>query len=475
MLFNSYIFIFLFLPITLCLFYYAIGKSNQFAKIALVSCSLVFYTWWNPGNLPILLSSIVVNYFLGEALKRGASQRLLVIGISLNLIYLGIFKYTNFILQNVSLLQGALFEPLNIVLPLAISFFTFQQIAYLVDCKRGLVGKNSVYDYLLFVTFFPQLIAGPIVHHREMMPQFSQLKRNGFAERLGLGTFIFAIGLFKKCFIADNFAIWANAGFSYNDSLSFFEAWFTSLSYTFQLYFDFSGYVDMATGCALMFGIRLPVNFNSPYKSSNIQDFWRRWHITLGRFLRDYLYIPLGGSRATAYKTYINLTITFGLAGLWHGASWMFVIWGLLHAFALIIHRIWQYTGVSLPKVIAWLITFNFVNLTWIFFRAEDLDQAYRIIRGMLGLEGIVWPLFLNRLFAGTSLNTGDWLAALTGNILTVIAVFLALTICLTAKNSNQFAVDWRPSRGWAAASAVLLVIGIASLAVESPFLYFNF
>ncbi|MGB6019807.1 MAG: MBOAT family O-acyltransferase, partial [Sulfurimonadaceae bacterium] len=270
----------------------------------------------------------------------------------------------------------------------AISFFTFQQIAYLVDSYRGETAEYDFLNYALFVTFFPQLIAGPIVHHAEMMPQFASkwnLVKN--YKNIATGLFIFSIGLFKKVVIADTFAKWATAGFDHAETLNLLEAWATSLSYTFQLYFDFSGYTDMAIGAALLFNIKLPINFNSPYKALDIQDFWRRWHITLSRFLRDYIYIPLGGNRKGSFRTYNNLLATFILGGIWHGAGWTFVFWGLLHGMALVVHRFWKSIGFTMPNILAWFITFNFINIAWVFFRAREWDDAIKVLTGMVSGE----------------------------------------------------------------------------------------
>lgn len=403
MLFNSYEFIFIFLPITLAV-YFCLNKYRftVLAKIWLVAASLFFYGWWNVDYIPLLVGSMVINFFLGKKLGKpikhedGISETpmdskifrkfLLSIGIMFNLLLLGYFKYADFIALNINSLIAGHLPIQNIVLPLAISFVTFQQIAYLVDRYRNEVKGDNFINYALFITFFPQIIAGPIVHHKEMMPQFNS--RFNFLikiKNIYLGAFIFIVGLFKKVVIADTLAGWATPGFDVAEKLDFYNAWATSLSYTFQIYFDFSGYTDMAIGAALLFNIRLPQNFNSPYKATNIQDFWRRWHMTLSRFLREYLYIPLGGNRKGELQTYANLLITFVIGGLWHGASWMFIIWGGLHGIALIIHRIWTKLNFRLPVILAWFITFNFINLTWIFFRAKDIEAAQKVLHGMLG------------------------------------------------------------------------------------------
>lgn len=359
MLFNSPEYIFFFLPITLILYFLLLKySSGNTAKTWLVFASLFFYAWWKLEYLLLISTSIIVNYYLGRYILRAKNKKnaklLLIAGIVLNVGLLAYFKYTNFFLDNLTWLLNDKFSALDIVLPLAISFFTFQQIAYLSDCYGDHDKDYNLLDYSLFVTFFPQLIAGPIVHHREMMPQFSELGNSRFhSSNFARGLFIFGLGLFKKMAIADTFAVWANAGYDSNAPLAFFDAWQVSLSYTFQLYYDFSGYTDMAIGAALMFNIRLPINFNSPYKALNIQDFWRRWHITLSRWLKDYVYIPLGGSRCTKTRTSINLFFTFLIGGIWHGAGWTFIIWGALHGVAIVIFRMWNQTGVKLHAALS--------------------------------------------------------------------------------------------------------------------------
>jgi D-alanyl-lipoteichoic acid acyltransferase DltB (MBOAT superfamily) len=340
---------------------------------------------------------MVFNYVIGTSLtkdeehKKVSKKQLLTIGIIGNVGLLGYFKYADFIISNVNFVVGSDIPLLRLALPLAISFFTFQQIAYLVDSYRGETKEYDFLNYGVFVTFFPQLIAGPIVHHKEMMPQFANVRNKVINyKNIALGLFIFSLGLFKKVVIADTFAVWATNGFDKAEVLTFFEAWATSLSYTFQLYFDFSGYTDMAIGAALLFNIKLPINFNSPYKATNIQDFWRRWHITLSRFLRDYIYIPLGGNRKGNFRTYNNLMATFVIGGLWHGAGWAFVLWGFLHGFALVVHRIWNSLGFRLNTVVGWIITFNFVNMAWVFFRAKEWDDAIKVLKGMFGFTDIV-------------------------------------------------------------------------------------
>jgi alginate O-acetyltransferase complex protein AlgI len=399
MLFNSYEFIFMFLPIMFVVYFYLMSKRVVLgAKIWLVAGSLFFYSYWNITYLPLILISMFTNYGVGLTLVNQdrvkiSSKTVLTFGIFFNLALLGYFKYTDFFLENFNGIFGSNIPLPHIILPLGISFFTFTQIAFLVDAYKKEAKEYNIFNYMLFVTYFPHLLAGPILHHKEMMPQFASVKNYAKNyKNIALGLFIFSIGLFKKVVIADTFAVWANAGFDTATTLNLIEAWATSLSYTFQLYFDFSGYTDMAIGVSLMFNIKLPINFNSPYKALSIQDFWRRWHITLSRFLRDYLYIPLGGNRKGEIRTYANLITTFLLGGLWHGAGWTFIIWGLLHGIALAIHRMWQSFGFKLNKILAWFITFNFVNIAWIFFRAKDFESAMKVLGGMFSLDNIVLP-----------------------------------------------------------------------------------
>lgn len=346
---------------------------------------------------------------------------------------------------------------LHLALPLAISFFTFQQIAYLVDSYRGETKEYDFLNYSLFVTFFPQLIAGPIVHHKEMMPQFANVRNKVKNYRnIALGLFIFSIGLFKKVVIADTFAVWATAGFDKAITLNFFEAWATSLSYTFQLYFDFSGYTDMAIGAALLFNIRLPINFNSPYKATDIQDFWRRWHITLSRFLKDYIYIPLGGNRISSFRTYSNLMATFILGGLWHGAGWTFVFWGFLHGLALVIHRVWQSLGFRLYPWLAWFITFNFINIAWVFFRAKEWDDAMKVLKGMAGFGGVEYSL----------------------NHLEILILVIGLFIVLFIKNTTHLlnnSLNFSTIKILQLSVFMFISILIIRLRNKSEFLYFNF
>lgn len=431
---------------------------------------------------------MLFNYVIGSSLNEKIKQiqlpkkSLLIIGIIANLSLLGYFKYYDFLIQNFNSSFDGSVPLLNLLLPLAISFFTFQQIAYLVDSYRGETSEYDFLNYALFVTFFPQLIAGPIVHHAEMMPQFASkwnLVKN--YKNIATGLFIFSIGLFKKVIIADTFADWATLGFDDAPTLNFFEAWATSLSYSFQLYFDFSGYTDMAIGAALLFNIKLPINFNSPYKALDIQDFWRRWHITLSRFLRDYIYIPLGGNRKGAFRTYTNVLITFILGGIWHGAGWTFIFWGFLHGFALIIHRLWSNFDYKLPKIIAWIITFNFINLSWVFFRAKEWSDANKVIEGMFGISGIVITdrreKLLSFLSSFENVSFGKVTEHIGDGTNVMYAILIGFILCLYCNNSYEITAkkEFKSYQAIFIATTILISYLMSIETEDSPFLYFNF
>jgi D-alanyl-lipoteichoic acid acyltransferase DltB (MBOAT superfamily) len=404
---------------------------------------------------------------------------LLVMGIFFNISLLAYFKYRDFFIENINTLFQTHFPLLHLTLPLAISFFTFQQIAYLVDSHKGLTKEYDFLNYALFVTFFPQLIAGPIVHHKEMMPQFAKARNKIINyNHIAMGLFIFSMGLFKKVIIADTFATWATTGFDVATTLNLFEAWATSLSYTFQLYFDFSGYTDMAIGAALLFNIKLPINFNSPYKAKDIQDFWRRWHITLSRFLRDYIYIPLGGNRKGSVRTYTNLMATFILGGIWHGAGWTFIFWGFLHGFALAVHRAWSNLGFKLWGWVAWLITFNFLNITWVFFRAKEWDDATKVLNSMFSLDNVVLPKALESkltFLKDFSIDFGYFGIHIGAKLDSIIWLIAAFIIILLFRSSAEQLKSFKLNYTTAIFTGIMLLAGIISLNKVSEFLYFNF
>jgi D-alanyl-lipoteichoic acid acyltransferase DltB (MBOAT superfamily) len=479
LLFNSYVFIFAFLPIVFFGYFYLNSlRLTTAAKAFLVFASLFFYSWWNIAYLPIILGSMLFNYVVGNTLNENfkktplSKKSILTIGIIANIALLGYFKYADFLIENLNTLTGSSIPLLHLALPLAISFFTFQQIAYLVDSYRSETREYDFLNYALFVTFFPQLIAGPIVHHREMMPQFaSRWNLVKKYRNIALGLFIFSIGLFKKVIIADTFAQWATAGFDHATQLTMTQAWATSLSYTFQLYFDFSGYTDMAIGAALLFNIRLPINFDSPYKAYSIQDFWRRWHITLSRFLKEYIYIPLGGNRKGEFRTYSNLMATFLIGGIWHGAGWTFLFWGFLHGIAMVIHRAWQKMGFGMPLLLAWFVTFNFINITWVFFRAKEWEDALKVLKGMFG-GSVMLPSVWQQTVASWLPSSVSFGPIDPQAIYWIVAGFVITLIC---RNSNQMAKRFRPTWWRVLFAAVLFLAAVSSLSKLSEFLYFNF
>lgn len=513
MLFNSHVFMFLFLPITISIFYLiAKFKSKVMAVSWLASMSLVFYAWWNPKFLILLFASIGFNYTVGYALVYIKKQHyniirpihILVLGIVVNLSTLAYYKYFNFFIANINSLLNLSTPVENIILPIGISFFTFTQIAFLVDVYRGFVKEYKFISYVLFVTFFPHLIAGPILHHKEMMPQFEDEQNlNVDWENIALGTAIFVFGLFKKVIIADNLATFATPVFnavSQGAIPNLFEAWSGALAYSLQLYFDFSGYSDMAVGLALLFNIRLPVNFFSPYKATSIIEFWRRWHMTLSRYLKDYLYIPLGGNRYGEYKRLRNLMITMLLGGVWHGAGWTFIIWGSLHGLYLVINHSWRKLNFSIPNSVAWGLTFISVVIAWVFFRADTAHSAVLIIKGMFGLNGISLPAKIayklpmlenygvkfSGLMPLTNLSTSKVIISV--GISMCIVIFLPNVMEITAKYRPALGIEkksietklvkyiqWKPSYLWSIVLGFMAIISILAMVQASEFLYFQF
>src|SRR6202171_3002552 len=391
MLFNSYLFIFLFLPLAL-IGYFALGRLGHLAPVIwLALASLVFYSVSNWQFVLLLLASVAFNYCIGlllisQPLRAAPRFAVLTVGVAGDLLVLGYFKYAGFLAANLNAIFSTGFT-VNILLPVGISFYTFTQIAFLVDAYRGNVARYRLPHYALFVTYFPHLIAGPILHHRDMIPQFERAAAKRPDPHLILcGLIIFGIGLFKKTCLADGIQPLVSLAFG-PDAPTFDQAWPGAPAYTFQLYFDFSGYSDMAIGISLMFGIFLPLNFNSPYRSQNIIDFWRRWHIPLSQFVRDYLYIPLGGTRHGSILRYVNLMVTMLLGGLWHGAAWTFVVWGALHGAYLCINHAWTNYGpaigpryASAANLAAFVLTFLSVVVAWVFFRADSMASAMSVL-----------------------------------------------------------------------------------------------
>src|SRR2546428_9669070 len=452
MLFNSYAFTLGFMPLTLLLFHGLHGAGFARSSIGLLALlSLVFYGWWNPIYLLLIVPLMLVNFALAARIvprdgrRPHAARPLLVLGIVLNLATLGYFKYANFFVDNLDAAAGLDLALGTVVLPIGISFFTFQKIAFLVDAYRDRIDRLNFIDYVLFVTFFPQLIAGPIVHHSEVMRQFRDQTPVSM-QTVALGVTIFTIGLAKKVLLADTAALYASPLFdavaagARPDALT---AWGSALAYTAQLYFDFSGYSDMAIGAGLLFGIRLPVNFASPYRAESIIDFWHRWHISLSRFLRDYLYIPLGGNRKGRIRRYVNLLITMLLGGIWHGAGWTFAIWGALHGLYLAINQAWRMlneklgflSGPSngLGRRIGQVTTFLAVVVAWVFFRSENVSSAVEMLKAMAGDNGITVPASIAGLAAGFPESQGP-----IDSGIALLVSFFFLVIAWTAPNTQQ-------------------------------------
>jgi D-alanyl-lipoteichoic acid acyltransferase DltB (MBOAT superfamily) len=510
MLFNSYAFLLVFLPVFLVLFFW-FGKRSQRAAVSwLGASSLAFYAWWDYRDVALLLASIVFNFFVGTRLAASAGtvqgKRLLTLAVAINLVGLAWFKYADFGISVVNALTGGQFALLGIALPIGISFFTFTQIAFLIDTWQGKAREYNFPAYLAFVTYFPHLVAGPILHHKEMVPQFmDRAILTPRARHFAIGFTVFSIGLAKKVLIADNLAPFAGDLFRAPANPNFLAAWGGTLAYAFQLYFDFSGYSDMAIGLSRMIGVRLPINFHSPYKSVNIVEFWRRWHMTLSRYLRDYLYIPLGGNRKGPMRRQVNLLLTMLLGGLWHGAGLNFIIWGGLHGLYLVINHGWLglKTRLGLPalpggRFLGVTLTFIAVCSAWVFFRAADVPSAMQIVGGMTGFNGVALPqAFADRL---------PWLTQLGGPIqlqfylggggrfveLWMWVVFAA-SIAFFAPNTQEImrrvrpalpsenfdapwiALVWKPRVVWAIGIGVLGAIGFLSLSNPSEFLYFQF
>ena len=482
MLFNSYEFIFLYLPIVFVVYFsLAHYRKTKAATFWLVIASIGFYGYWDVKYVPLLLASIVFNYLVGARLEKSAhKKRFLAFGITCNMLLLGYFKYTGFFLETLNGLTGMAYDIPNIILPLGISFFTFTQTAYLIDAYRGETQGYSFLTYCLFVTIFPHLIAGPIIYHKSMIPQFSRL-RNFVINytNIAKGISLFTLGLFKKTVIADNLSPWVGDIFTKADQLSFIEAWAGALGYTFQLYFDFSAYSEMAIGLGLMFNLKFPVNFNSPYKATSIIDFWRRWHMTLGAWVKNYLYIPMGGNRFGEWRKMRNLFVSMLLIGLWHGAGWTYIIWGGIHGALLMINHQWRRLNIKLPAVLCWGMTFFSVVIAWVFFRAASIHDAIAILGAMTDVHNIVFPDQGNfpKLLAflvpyGVSFDVWrvcEPLDRILWNMagLSIVLAVIPNPICLM----ERFRANWK----WFVLILSLLLISLYKLNTYTEFLYFQF
>lgn len=514
MLFSSWQFIFLFLPVALVVFFLIPARPTWPRKIWLLTVSLFFYGYWKIEYIPLLLFSIACNYTIADLITRHrhrrAAKTVFTIGISLNLLLLGYYKYTNFFVQFLGRVGHHDFGRFDIILPLAISFFTFTQIGYLVDVYRNQSLHYRFLDYTLFVVFFPHLIAGPIVRHWEVIPQFAERTLKVNRTDAGVGLTLFLLGLYKKVLLADSLSSYVAAAYgaaAKGLTLTWFDAWLGTLAFALQIYFDFSGYSDMAIGLARLFGIKFPINFDSPYKASSISEFWTRWHITLTRFLREYLYFPLGGNRRGPWRQALNVLVTMFLSGLWHGAGWTYVIWGGLHGFYLVVAHQWQ----RLIKWRAWrldywwyrflsiALTFIVVLFAWVFFRASNLSVAGHVLYSMVGQHGLtmtdavtdaakfpgVWCAKLGVRFVPKTFETESY-----GSLMAVMLLMLIIAFLLP--NAQQMLAAYSPAlepverpalfrlklglgSGVFLGSAFFLVLRSFYIAAPSPFLYFNF
>jgi D-alanyl-lipoteichoic acid acyltransferase DltB (MBOAT superfamily) len=468
MLFNSPEFIYFFLPFSITA-WWALQrmKREQDAQWLVVICSIYFYGWWDTRYVPLLVGNALGNFYLGQKISQTKSKTLLAAGLIVNVGLLGYFKYADFFIENWNVLAGSQNSLLHLILPLGISFFTFQVIAYLVDCYKGYVSDFNLRRFAFSISFYPHLIAGPILHYSDVMPQLRG--RIAFdARQFSQGLFIFAVGLFKKSVIADRIAEKVDPLFAAHTMLQFFESWVSAVGYGLQVYFDFSGYSDMAIGIGLMFGIILPQNFNSPYQANSIADFWKRWHMTLSRFLRDYVYIPLGGNRCGFGRGLFAAAITMIIGGFWHGAAWTFVLWGVLHGLFIGIHRLWMKAGVKMAEPLAIAITFLFVTVAWVVFRAESVTQAISIWKGMLGINGFAIPSVVSG-FCQTCAQT----TLITGMEFVQGAILLA--ICLEYVNAQKAAQQLEPNFKNLAYFTTLFFTSIWLSGSHESFIYWQF
>jgi len=488
MLFNSYVFIILFLPIVWCI-YFLLNRFRfyKLAQAALIVASFVFYGYQDYKLCWLLFATIVGNYTLHLVLinleKSMIKKIVLLFGVFLNLSLLFYFKYLNFAWETICKLTGQDFVMQNIVLPLGISFFTFQQISMLVDSSKPGMVKYGVIDYALFVSFFPQLVAGPIVLHQEMIPQFhDEQKRKIHFGNLTTGLEYFIFGFAKKVLVADSFARVCDWGYGNVAQLNAYSTVLTILAYTLQVYFDFSGYCDMAKGLGKLFNIEIPINFYSPYKALNIAEFWKRWHITLTRFLTQYLYIPLGGNRKGKYRTYINTMVVFCLSGLWHGADWTFMMWGMLHGAMQVLYRIGKNTFDKLPKWIQWASTYMFVNIAWVFFRAEFSKQPFYLLQRLfVGGGGLCVDILLTEFCSGFSglvllerMISGEALAVVQ-QIWILVWFGLWIFVCVKMPSSHEIVEKKKRTMPYFFALGMLFVWAFSWLSQVSKFIYFNF
>lgn len=481
MLFNSYIFLFMFLPLCLLVYYWCNHQGFYRAGlIVLIGMSFWFYAYNHVSYLLLLVASILGNWLLSRILVNIEFKKrklLLLVGIVANILVIFYYKYLGFTIFNINRLAGTSITVEDIILPLGISFYTFQQVSFLVDSYRRETEGYQFIDYAAFVSFFPQLVAGPIVLHQEMIPQFRQIDRKKFSyDALASGLYLLAVGLFKKVILADTFGKAVSWGFEHVPDLSSLEIILIMLFYTFQIYFDFSGYSDMAIGIAKMFRIDIPHNFNSPYKACSIIEFWNRWHMTLTRFLRQYIYYPLGGNRKGKIRTYINIFLVFVVSGIWHGARWTFILWGMLHGVANILNRIFKKYWDRCHVAFQWICTFIFVSIGWLIFRADSVFQAYDLIKRMIRLD--TWQIHLDFYYC-FHLAEFNYLKGI-GPIVNSVAgfwmwFFVAVALFISLNMTDVAEKKFKPTVGRMLGTVVLLFWSIISLSGISTFLYFNF
>lgn len=480
MSFNSYIFILCLLPISFIGYFALSRKKQEYGLLWMSASSLVFYAWAGISILVLLVASLILNYIFTVFIRRRNSKLILAIGIILNVILLIYFKYSGFLVQNINALFSTDFIFKNIALPLGISFFTFTQISWLVDTYRGETRDYSLLEYVLFISYFPKMAEGPIALHGDILPQFrNPAKKTVDYDNISRGIMIFVLGLFKKLMIADTLGKAVDWGFNNVPDLYSMDIWIVMLCYTLQIYFDFSGYCDMAAGVSLLFNIELPVNFNSPYKALSITDFWKRWHISLTSFLRKYIYFPLGGSRKGTVRTYINMMIVFIISGIWHGANWTFILWGALHGACQVLHRIFRKPFDKIFAPVRWFITFWFVNIAWLLFRADSVAQWWYMVGKAFGIkyrtihEELVSVFKIPRLRSVLSVagipysDMGVYVFGM------VLMLCVCMFICLVPRNNLER--QHKTSAWTLAVTMVLFMVCLLSLSNVTSFLYFNF
>jgi len=489
MLFNSHLFIFIFLPLAI-LCHDLVSKKPKLRQLTLLLSSLIFYFYWSAQHGLLLLFSLIINYFIGEWLlnkkKRHDSLRTpLTVGLIFNLGLLGLFKYTDFLFNNLGFLFHFNHEDLNWILPLGISFYTFQQISYLLDIQAGFIKERTFLTYMTYVSFFPQLIAGPIVRYTDVFKPLTQTwgSQNDWTKRCQ-GLFIFSIGLSKKLIIADSIAPYVDqihTAVNHGHQPAFFEAWFVTLAYPLQLYFDFSGYSDMAYGLALMFGITITQNFNAPFKAKNMSDFWQRWHISLSQCFQRYLFNPLAMSLRHSTNIWLKqifpFLFTMTLIGFWHGAGWTYIIWGCCHGIFLAIAYLWKMSHRKLPSPLSWSITFISILLVFIWFRASTVESALTFFKSLIGMNGIVFPSAFN--LGESSWYTSSYylLPALEGTstALAISTISLVWGIAFFTPNSIDLGKKFNLSKKYFLLTVSLLFISCLKINEVSVFLYYQF